>query len=316
LAAAKERHQKNVEQARSFAVEFPQRAMRGSLAELAKVLLDGSEVPVEFGFMSAITTFGLIAAETLKLKQDALKVNSNLYTVLVAPTGGKKSTAVWKVVDFFKCHGLTDDVKDDQKALVFAKAGSGEGLLKLFRPSFKENSQWVTKSRTRVLLVPDEFQGVLHKCRVENSTLAPELTTFFDGTSAGNATKDKAVNVKDGHLAMVGCITTTLWDETWSQGMERSLGLLNRLFLVSSLPKPKVFQPPVPDADKLAKLHCRIKNQLAHASEIDMSAEARQIFDEFYLEVDETQEESTRIETIVKKVALILAVFCTGFFGH
>jgi hypothetical protein len=302
------RYGQTVEQAKDYAVEFPTQAMHGSLADLAHALLDGSEVPVEFGFMSAVTAFGLICAERLRLANDDLETFPNLYTVLVAPTGGKKSTAVRKIVDFFSDMGLTQNLQDYQSALVFPKAGSGEGLLKLFKPAVKEGNQWVTHDRHRVLLTPDEFQELLHKCRTENSTLAPELTSLFDGTSAGNITKDKAINVTDGHLSIIGCITTKLWDETWSQGSERSLGLLNRLFIVSSLPRPKVFMPPVADAEKLKLIKERIRQQISRHQRIPITEDGLVEFRKFYLKLDQNLEESTRIETIAKKLALVLAV--------
>jgi hypothetical protein len=306
-------HAKLVEDAKDYAVAFPRQAMRGSLADLAKVLLDESEVPVEFGFMSAMTVFGSIVSEKLKIAEDGLKTCPNLYTVLIAPTGGKKSTAVSKVADFFiDCELLTRSLSYEEhgNTLIFPKAGSGEGLLNLFKAS-KETSTgvWDRKERTRVLLTPDEFQELLHKCRLENSTLAPELTSLFDGTVAGNITKDTKSFVKNAHLAMVGCITTKLWHETWAQGTERSLGLLNRLFLVSSLPKPPVFSPPVPDKQKLEELKKRIKEQIYSINApLAITPEAMEVFKHFYLGLQRSYEESIRLDTIVKKLAMILAI--------
>jgi hypothetical protein len=310
-----ERHTQRVEAAAEYAVKFPQAALKGSLAELAHTLLDDTEVPVEFGFMSGMTAFGLIASEHLRIAGDGLGIIPNLYTVLVAPTGGKKSTAVTKVVDFFlKSKYVTRDLDDFANTLVFPKAGSGEGLLKLFYQWKKvlENGKelWKRQERTRVLLTPDEFQEMLNKCRLENSTLAPEITSLFDGTVAGNATRDKKDAVDKAHLGIIGCITTKLWDETWAQGSERSLGLLNRLFLVSSLPRPQVFSPPPANQEKLYELRTRIDDQIQkilRSKPLEITADAMEEFKKFYLQVDPSQEEATRIETIVKKLAMVLA---------
>lgn len=315
MAESSERHSQRIEAAREYAVKFPQAALKGTLAELAHVLLDETEVPVEFGFMAGVTAFGLIASEHLRIAGDGLGIIPNLYTVLVAPTGGKKSTAVTKIVDFFlKSKYVTRDLNDFANTLVFPKAGSGEGLLKLFYQwkmvEDGGDKRWERQERSRVLLTPDEFQEMLNKCRLENSTLAPEITSLFDSTIAGNATRDKKDAVDKAHLGIVGCITTKLWDETWAQGSERSLGLLNRLFLVSSLPRPQVFSPPPPDQDKLYELRTRIDAQIQKifkSKPLEITADAMEEFKKFYLQVDQSQEEATRIETIVKKLAMILA---------
>jgi hypothetical protein len=50
-------------EAEEYAVPFPQVALKGSLADLANLLFKESEVPIEFGFMAAVTMFGIIAAD-------------------------------------------------------------------------------------------------------------------------------------------------------------------------------------------------------------------------------------------------------------
>jgi hypothetical protein len=307
-----EQHAKLIEDAKDYAVEFPQAAMRGSLAELAHILFAETEVPVEFGFMSAVTMFGSVVSSQLRLEGDGLKTRPNLYTVLVAPTGGKKSTAVTKIAEFFRdCNLVTREDADVTKVLQFPKAGSGEGLLRLFSTFIRDNGN-VRTDRKRVLLTPDEFQELLHKCRTENSTLAPELTSLFDGSVAGNVTKDSKILVEDANLSLVGCITTKLWHETWAQGTERSLGLLNRLFLVSSLPKKPIFSPPLPNKEQLDNVRAQMTRQaeeiLRQEKVLPITNEAMEEFQHFYYSLKRSMEESTRLDTIVKRLAMILAV--------
>jgi hypothetical protein len=298
-AHAKEAQRKKDSQL--YAVEFPKSALRGSMAELALLFGNGSEVPIEFIYMAGLTIFGLVTSSKLKIKEDGLSTRSNLYTVLLAPTGCKKSTAGEWVRDFFKGLGyLTDKTVDGNPSdtfkppLVWPQAGSGEGVLKL-----------LTKS-PKLLLLLDELQGLLHKCRIENATLAPILTTLFDGTVAGNATKERADSVSEAHLGLIGSITTDAWEGVWSKGTERELGLLNRLFLVSGVPREKVFLPKRVDAEKLAALQLKVKRQIEGASPVGITKEGLTILEHFYKILDMSQEEATRLDTLSKKLSLIL----------
>lgn len=310
---AEKQYARRVEDALELAVEFPKDALKGSLADLAQTLLANTEVPIEFGFMAAVTMFGIITSEWLCIENDGLKTIPNLYTVLIAPTGGKKSTGVTKMADVFMNLGtgyLTRNKAETHNTLLFPKAGSGEGLLKLFEHSKKnEENEWEKVPRSRVLLTPDEFRELLDKCRHENSTLGPEITSLFDGTVAGNCTKDGLTNISWARLAIIGCITTQSWDQVWADGHERDGGLLNRLFLVSSLPRPKVFNPPIVPEELLKPIKARLYKQIQTVKEpLPITPEGQEVFELYYNHLDQAEEEATRLETICKKLALILAV--------
>jgi hypothetical protein len=286
------------EEAAQYAVSFPESAYKGSLAKLARLLGEKSEVPFEFIYLAAITTFGLIASDKLRLTGDGLDTRSNLYTVLLGPTGCKKSTALDQATKFFsEMNYLTSHLKEQGgTALVYPIAGSGEGLIKLFQAG-----------RKRVLLSVDELQSMLQKCRVDNSTLGPILASMFDGGLVGMATKDHQESLNNVHLGLQGAITTQSWYAIWTKGTERELGLLNRLFLVSGVPRPKVFMPGMVDAKKLAKIQIEIMAQITKVGPMQLGADGLKVFEQFYMQLDLTQEEATRLDTLAKKLALILA---------
>jgi hypothetical protein len=312
---SRRRHKDILRRAGDYAVPFPRAAMRGSLAALADLLVGQTEVPREFAFLSAITAVGLILAPKLKIADDGIGVNCNIYSVLLASTGGKKSTGMHKVIRTLEDAGfLTQDPHNFADAFVHDSVGSGEGLLKLFSQNRKVQGQPTTFERSRVLLAVDEFQEVLSKCRIESSSLTTKFTSLFDYTRAGNATKDDQTSLDHAHLGIIGCCTTDTWDETWAQGSERNVGLLNRLFLVSSLPREKVFSPPAPNPQEVVRLKQRISAQLSpilnyvRPTELPITPEAMLQFEAFYHGLPSEEEEATRLETIVKKLAMVLAV--------
>jgi hypothetical protein len=290
-----------LEDAKDYAVEFPNHVMKGSMGDFARLHSDGSECPYEFAFMAGLTAFGAVVAHKLQLVKDGLKVRSNLYTVLLGPTGCKKSTALRYADDLLKATGHLTTLKDNGNgfmlpALLFPGTGSGEGIAKLFKHGYD-----------RILLSIDEFQSALAKARIENSTLGPLLTTLFDSTDAANAVSKETLSVTGKHLSLYGAITTASWDGIWSKGTERELGLLNTLFLVSGVPRDKVLFPNKPDADKYNMLVERVRKQIEKAGPLAMSDEANAQFNNWYEDLDITQEESVRLDSFGKKIALVLA---------
>jgi len=294
--------------ANEYAVEFPKIALKGSLADLSNLLFRESEVPIEFGFMTAVTMFGLIACEKLHIAHDPLRTAPNLYTVLVTPTGGKKSSAPIRLRQFFmelEPSLLTHDTNVLDKALCLSSADSGEGLMKAFQPSTV-----MSDARNRVLLVIDEFETLMNKSRQQNNTLGPILSSLYDTRYAGNTTAKQTKSINNAYLSMLACITTKAWNDLWAEGKERNTGLMNRLFLVSSLPRPKVFQPSALDPNDLAAIKARICSQYAsinYKEPLPFTPTAKLMFESFYLELDTAQEEAVRIDNVVKRLALILA---------
>ncbi len=297
--------------AKEYAVPFPEVALKGSLAALANLLFKDSEVPIEFGFMAAVTMFGLIAAEKLHIANDSLDTATNLYTVLLTPTGGKKSSAAIALRKFFMQLDtplLTHDTTVLGAALCLSSADSGEGIMKVFQPS-----EDMATARNRVLFIIDEFEALMHKSRQQNNTMGPVLTSLFDTRFAGNTTAKKTKSINNAYLSIISCTTINAWMSLWSEGKERGTGLMNRLFLVSSLPRPKVFQPSLPESTQLLELRKRISAQygkLNYGKPLTITPTARLIFDNFYLTLDSSREEATRIENIIKRLAMILAATC------
>lgn len=297
-----------MEDAKDYAVPFPEHVMKGSMGEFAKMHCEGSECPYEFAFMAGLTAFGAVVADKLRLAKDGLRVRSNLYTVLLGPTGCKKSTALRYADDLMKATGhmvmMTGNNAGNKAglgfgnvpALIFPGTGSGEGIAKIFNQGFD-----------KMLLSIDEFQSALAKARIENSTLGPLLTTLFDSTDAANAVSRESLSVTGKHLSLYGAITTASWDGIWSKGTERELGLLNRLFLVSGVPREKVMFPVKPDEAKYNALVARVKAQIESVGALAMTDAADQHFNKWYQELDITEEESVRLDSFGKKLSLVLA---------
>jgi hypothetical protein len=234
-----------------------------------------------------------------------------LYTVFITPTGGKKSSAAIKLREFFmnlEQPLLTHDARVLGQCLTLSSADSGEGIMKVFQPSDD-----MADARNRVLFIIDEFEILMNKSRQQNNTLGPVISSLYDTRFAGNTTAKKTKSINNAFLSIIACITTKAWMSLWSEGKERGTGLMNRLFLVSSLPRPKVFQPTQPSPEDLKTLRSRISAQYArinYSKPFPITPTAMMIFESFYLALDTSAEEAVRIENVVKRLALILAATC------
>ena len=80
---------------------FPPAALVGSLGDLAKVLVENTEVPEEFCFAAALTVLGSMCGTDLKLNVGC-PIEPRLYTIIVGTSYEvKKSTALRRVLEFF-----------------------------------------------------------------------------------------------------------------------------------------------------------------------------------------------------------------------
>lgn len=83
--------------------------------------------------------------------------------------------------------------------------GSAEGLAREIEES------------KHVLLCYDEMKAMMDKSVIKGSVLLPMITSMFEGTHYSSAVKNKkqSIDVKDGHLSILGCCTTTTYGRMW-----------------------------------------------------------------------------------------------------
>lgn len=280
---------------------FPASALVGSIGEWAKIMSEGTEVPVEFYFASGLTVLGHIVGDRLTL-DNRLHVRPQLYTVLLGETGlVKKSTALKETISFFQpLMGITElDTEDGsvKGPQVSYGVGSAEGIAKLL------------KAGPQLLLAYDELRALIDKCGVKGSVLLPLATSLFDQTHYSNATKDRILRIDNALLSILGCCTSDTYEAMWTPEAI-SIGLPNRLFVVRANAGSRHAWPEArPDTTKLQE---RLKNQLARlpvtgSQRLGITPDARAAWETWYKNMP-TSIHSIRLDTVGSRLMLLVAI--------
>ena len=273
--------------------DFPPEVMKGSLADLSRVLAGDSEVPSEFIFASSLTIFGGICAENLRVSADVAS-EPRLYTVLLGKSyTDKKSSALKKAIGFFQ-PWLNGSGTAPGGLKVEYGVGSAEGL-----------AQDLGNCK-RVLLAYDEFSSFFAKAKVESSVLLPMVTSLFEAIDWDNRTKQGAISLRGAHLSMVGCCTLDTYSAMWTSQAIR-IGFPNRLFVVWVDRKRKNPWPKPPDPEKLGAIRERITRQIERLPKtFDIAPDARQLWEAWYHDMPESIH-AKRLDTIGFRLMAILA---------
>jgi hypothetical protein len=271
-------------------IPFPQTAIAGSVGELAHELADGTEVPEEFFFAAALTVIGSLCAGRLHLAVN-LECETRLYTVLLgASSDVKKSTAQRRTIKTLLPLLLG-------RVEVLYGIGSAEGLAR------------VLADKSHVLLCYDEMKSLFDKCRIEGSSLLAMTASFYENNRWSNPTKDakQSIQVSDGHLGMLACCTIDTYSNMWS-AEAISIGLANRLFVVSSDRKRKVAWPKEPDLDRIERIVKRIQGQLDTLPKtLGITPEAKHRWSEWYLNLG-SGVHSKRLDALGFRLMQLLAL--------
>jgi hypothetical protein len=219
---------------------FPTTSLVGSIGDLAITLSENTEVPPEFVFAAGLTALGSLCSPYLSLDV-GFKVQPRLYTVLLGNSADvKKSTALAKVLEFFKTISFKAPPGIPTKLHTLNGVGSAEGLAREL------------KDHSRLLLAYDELKALVDKFQVQGSSLLSIITSLFEANTWQNATKKQnhSLSVDAAHLSLVGCSTRDTYASMWRKDAI-SIGLPNRLFVVNAERRPRVAWPVKPDVDKL-----------------------------------------------------------------
>lgn len=148
----------------------------------------------------------------------SVRSNPRLYTVIVGPTGARKTTgvdAMERTLDLV----YQRDAETGQGYPRITGVGSGEGLARA-----------LTKYGS-LLLVQDEIAALFAKGAIAGSTLLTLITSLFDKTEYESYTKTETVEVRDVYLSILANSTTRTWERAWSREV-LALGLYNRWLII------------------------------------------------------------------------------------
>jgi hypothetical protein len=140
-------------------ISFPALVTEGWFGQYLEYTAE-SEAPTQFHFGAAITTLAACLGRMPLIGWEALPTYPNLYTLLIGPTGARKSTAIRLATDLLK-PALGDRLN------ILPSEGSQQGFAQALRKRnfevTKISDGLVVASELTVLLGQDKYKTDLHK---------------------------------------------------------------------------------------------------------------------------------------------------------
>lgn len=227
-----------------------------------------TEAADELHYLALMTVLGAAFARSVVV-HCGRPVYLNMYTVLVGPTGDRKSTAAQLALD------LLPQIKPG--VLQLNGVGSQEGLME--RMASQDEA-------APTLWFVDELASLLKKARRESSGGLLELMTelFHCPDFKTHATRARAIHLSAPTLSILGGSTPT-WLETAMQQDDILGGFANRFVYVTGQPKPDNPLPSRPDARAVQELTTWVRQAVqVPRRELTLAAGARDKWRDFYVE--------------------------------
>lgn len=270
-------------------LNFPPAVLKGVAGKFARLYANHLEAPAHFFFMCFLTCLGSVLGNRLTLATE-IAPQPRLYTLLLGSSADvRKSTAIKKVVSFFK--------STLEEFSVCWGVGSAEGLQK----RLKQNSS--------LLLCLDEFKQFISKCKIEASVLLPFVNTLYESNSYESWTKKSEIVLDDVYLSLLSASTIATYERTWDSSFT-DIGFNNRLFIVPGDGQKRFSFPSKLPTLEVEELKTQVGKLLHHASyqaELDLTDGAKQIFQEWYLTLDNSIH-AKRLDQYALRFAALLAV--------
>jgi hypothetical protein len=268
---------------------FPGWVMEGTAGNFTTLYSSCLEVPQPFLFMGFLACMGLVLADCLTLDSE-IHPQPRLNILLLGESADdRKSTAITKVVEFFRawlntfpcCLGI----------------GSAEGLQKVLQKNGK------------LLLCFDEFKQFVGKCKIQGSVLLPCVTSLFESNAFESQTKTKEFKIEGAHLSILAASTIQTYENTWDSEFT-DIGFNNRLFIVPGKGKRKFSIPQSISNEGKRQIQAGlddIKDLVRKNAQLKVTAEAMKTFDSWYMN-RELSIHSKRLDVYALRLMPLLAV--------
>lgn len=272
-----------------------------ALTEWARLYLsavgDSTEAADEFHYLALLTVLATAFGRNLVV-HCGRPVYPNMYTVLVGPTGDRKSTATQLAMELL--------ARVAPQTLVLNGVGSQEGLM--------ERMAQAEPGRHRTLLNVDELASLLKKARRESSGSLLEFITevFHCPDFKTHSTRSNAIHLKSPTLAILAG-STPVWLEAALQQEDILGGFANRFVYVTASPKPDNPMPARPDQQALAELVAWMRRVTeAPPREIGWSPGAHRMWCDFYMDWRRsTAGASEQVVALLRRIDLYILKFAS-----
>lgn len=254
------------------------RAYRGLAGRFVQLYAPHTEASPDALLLSFLTHFGAaVGAKPTLMLGPSLIVRPVLFTVILAPTGQRKSTAINIAAKAFK------RVDPDFAGRRIGGLGSGEILIDVLRMRAETGSS--DPEDLGLVIVEHELGSVLKKVRAKDSVLGEVLRGVWDGDRIEARSRSGGTSIAETHhAALLAAITpnqlTTLIDETWIFN-----GFLNRflfLWAESDTLKPIPGSPPQSDLDSFDDAFHDALHHARSITTMQLSDEAISVWERVY----------------------------------
>lgn len=263
--------------------------MTSVAGEFAEVYSSYLEVPRHSIYMAFLTCLGSILADRVRLASE-LDTQPRLYTILLGESADdRKSTALTKVVSFFK--------ETLEHFAVCWGVGSAEGLQMRLK---KDNS---------LVLCFDEFKGFINKCKIEASVLLPTVNTLFEMNLFEAHTKNSSIKIENAYLSILAASTIQTYERIWTPSFT-DIGFSNRLWLVPGSAERKFSLPAKIPQDQKQALRNGLVDMLrsvGEGMELDLTEEAKALYQDWYMNLEQSIH-AKRLDTYSMRLMPLLAI--------
>ena len=240
---------------------IPSKAWRGVFGEYRAAMTTGvTELPDAFHFAGLVTVLGSAIGRSAFV-YSATEIYPNQYTVLVGPSGQRKTTAIVKATELIDRAAI--------KSLY--NLNSAEGLVKALGES------------PSVLVVQDEFTHVFAKARQDGgSTLIPLLNRLYDVPDVTElVTKADPVRVNKPYVSIFSGSPPD-WLRDQLESYHFTSGFLNRFTYYTGEDKAPISMPVRANVTKLKRFVKGLTKPGVKAREYTLDNPALKLYDEWY----------------------------------
>lgn len=231
-----------------------------------------TEAADELHYLALLTVLGAALGRTVTVSCGR-PLHPNVYSMLIGPTGDRKSTAAQLALDLLR--RVTSGV------LLLNGLGSQEGLME--RMAGAESGSGL---HSRTLLFVDEMAALLKKGRRESSGSLIEFITevFHCPDFKTHCTRSKAIHLENPTLSILAA-STPCWLEAALQEEDILGGFTNRFVYVTAPAKSDKPLPALPDGRKLQELADWMR-RIAQAPPraIALAPDAKDLWSDFYVQ--------------------------------
>ena len=211
-------------------------ALYGIVGEYVRLVAPTTEAHPAALLVSMLSGLGVLIGRGPTMITDKAPQHSRLYVILCGPTSnGRKSTAISHAKWLLRAI-------DADSPRTLSGLSSGEGLIEAVRdPRLPELDDATGKVLVpgdkgepdkRLLVVENEFGGVIHKLGRDGNTLSSVVREAFDGNTLQTMTRKRNGLIATApHIGIIGCITPAEIRRGLSE-VDIGNGFANRFLLV------------------------------------------------------------------------------------